>query len=602
MPIRRILPAISLLLVSCAVAPAFATTAVVPDNFPTIQAGIDSWRDTVLVRAGHYDEDLVLLTGATLAVIPSEAGGDTVEAGGLSVMSEDVPYLPDRTYEYDDVRFTACRIDSGIAFPYSHLSEGTVRIDSCTIFNGVYVSNGFAIVFITNNTVLGGGVSIFAEGCLIEGNYVHGPAPYGIKTRNVASFTWIARNTVVATETGIAFGASELRSLRVYDNEVRDCTGSAFVGWQDDGTFERNKVARCGGYAFDCRGDFAQLRHNQAVDCAAGGVRFEGWSFIGDSNVVGRCGGPGFDINMPVASLRGNTSYLNQGAGFVVRSVSEGVLNVTNNIAYGNLGVGLSYLGTEAPILACNDWFANTGGATSGTLPGVTDLAMDPLFCGLDEDNVQLSAGSPLLDASGCGLIGALGQGCVDGSTPVLISLASADVTADGVKLAWFMGGSESGVATVYRSPVGGEWTRIGEVTADGTGYLRYTDPIVATATRVGYRLGMVDAGIEGFYGETWIDLPAGEAPLTFALDPVRPNPSRGGALMVRFSLPTTAPVRLELLDVAGRRVASREVGSLGAGQHAIDLGQGQHLAPGLYLVRLMQGANTRVTRVAVLQ
>jgi hypothetical protein len=182
-------------------------------------------------------------------------------------------------------------------------------------------------------------------------------------------------------------------------------------------------------------------------------------------------------------------------------------------------------------------------------------------------------------------------------TVPVLVSLASADVTADGVKLAWFMSGSESGAATVYRSSVGGEWMRIGEVTADGTGYLRYTDPIDATASRVGYRLGVIDAGVEGFYGETWVELPAHAAVLAFALDPVRPNPSRGGSLMVRFSLPTDAPARLELLDVAGRRIASREVG---IGQHTLDLGAGQHLAPGLHLVRLTQGVNTRTTRVAV--
>jgi hypothetical protein len=93
-----------------------------------------------------------------------------------------------------------------------------------------------------------------------------------------------------------------------------------------------------------------------------------------------------------------------------------------------------------------------------------------------------------------------------------------------------------------------------------------------------------------------------GEASLTFALDPVRPSPSRGGALTVHFTLPTAAPARLELLDVAGRRIASSEVGSLGAGRHALDLSEGRLLAPGLYLVRLTQGANMRVTRAAVLK
>ena len=90
--------------------------------------------------------------------------------------------------------------------------------------------------------------------------------------------------------------------------------------------------------------------------------------------------------------------------------------------------------------------------------------------------------------------------------------------------------------------------------------------------------------------------------PLAFALEPVRPNPSRGGTLMVRFTLASPTAASVELLDVAGRLVAAREVGSLGAGSHALDLGQGGHLAPGRYLVRLRQGASVRVTRVAVLR
>ena len=94
----------------------------------------------------------------------------------------------------------------------------------------------------------------------------------------------------------------------------------------------------------------------------------------------------------------------------------------------------------------------------------------------------------------------------------------------------------------------------------------------------------------------------AQEATIAFGLDPVRPNPTRSGALTVHLTLPTALPAQLELLDVAGRRITTREVGSLGVGQHTLDLGQGLHLAPGLYLVRLTQGVNTRTTRVMVLK
>jgi hypothetical protein len=96
-------------------------------------------------------------------------------------------------------------------------------------------------------------------------------------------------------------------------------------------------------------------------------------------------------------------------------------------------------------------------------------------------------------------------------------------------------------------------------------------------------------------------DVPGGDV-AAFALEGVRPNPSRGERLGVTFSLPGAAPARLELLDVSGRRVAVREVGSLGPGRHVVDLAAGRAPAPGLYLVRLTQGANTRVTRVTVLE
>jgi hypothetical protein len=72
--------------------------------------------------------------------------------------------------------------------------------------------------------------------------------------------------------------------------------------------------------------------------------------------------------------------------------------------------------------------------------------------------------------------------------------------------------------------------------------------------------------------------------------------------MKVSFALPGNAPARLELLDVAGRRVALREVGTLGAGRHEVDLSDGRALDPGLYFLRLTQGRETRTTRVTMLQ
>jgi len=94
-------------------------------------------------------------------------------------------------------------------------------------------------------------------------------------------------------------------------------------------------------------------------------------------------------------------------------------------------------------------------------------------------------------------------------------------------------------------------------------------------------------------------DVPT-EAGLGLSIDPVRPNPIRAGEVTVHFALPDAAPASLDLLDVTGRRLAGREVGSLGAGRHTLDLAEGRRLAPGLYLIRLQQGVSARMTKVVV--
>jgi hypothetical protein len=93
-----------------------------------------------------------------------------------------------------------------------------------------------------------------------------------------------------------------------------------------------------------------------------------------------------------------------------------------------------------------------------------------------------------------------------------------------------------------------------------------------------------------------------GEPPVAFALEGVRPNPTSGRGLYVALALPTGAAARLELLDVSGRRVLARDVGSLGVGRHTVNLVAGRSVAPGLYWVRLTQGANRQTTRVAVIE
>jgi hypothetical protein len=65
---------------------------------------------------------------------------------------------------------------------------------------------------------------------------------------------------------------------------------------------------------------------------------------------------------------------------------------------------------------------------------------------------------------------------------------------------------------------------------------------------------------------------------------------------VVSFALADASPATIEVLDLAGRRVESREVGAFGAGPHELALGEGREWAPGVYLLRLSR-AGTAVTR-----
>ena len=177
-----------------------------------------------------------------------------------------------------------------------------------------------------------------------------------------------------------------------------------------------------------------------------------------------------------------------------------------------------------------------------------------------------------------------------DGVVPALASLVSA-TAADGVaRLEWFLAAGTS--VAVERSEDGASWSVRANVVADGEGRVRFTDADVSPARRYGWRLAITTPSGPVNAGEVWLDTPSGP---TFALRGARPNPA-GAASIVSFSLPAAAPARLEILDVAGRRVWSREVGSLGAGSHAVAT---PDLRPGVYVIRLVQGPRHATARFA---
>ena len=92
--------------------------------------------------------------------------------------------------------------------------------------------------------------------------------------------------------------------------------------------------------------------------------------------------------------------------------------------------------------------------------------------------------------------------------------------------------------------------------------------------------------------------VPAGTPEL--ALWGARPNPAVQN-LNVSFALPNRESAKLELFDVAGRRLNVVDAGSLGAGRHEINLAAGLPLRAGSYIIRLTQNGRTLSARAIVL-
>lgn len=92
--------------------------------------------------------------------------------------------------------------------------------------------------------------------------------------------------------------------------------------------------------------------------------------------------------------------------------------------------------------------------------------------------------------------------------------------------------------------------------------------------------------------GAVTTDAPASGAPRALRLGAVSPNPSRG-ATSFAYELPRAGAVRLEVLDLAGRRVRVLDDGVRAAGSHRAtwdgrDAG-GRVARPGVYMIRLAQ-------------
>ena len=183
-----------------------------------------------------------------------------------------------------------------------------------------------------------------------------------------------------------------------------------------------------------------------------------------------------------------------------------------------------------------------------------------------------------------------------DGTVGALAALVSASAEPGLARLHWFSPDGASFEARLERAEGGGGFVSLGRVHADGVGHVRYEDHDVMAGSTYRYRLAVDEDGTTHYLGEVTLRVPDGSR---LALAGFYPNPA-AGAPMLAYTLATSAPARIEVLDTAGRRVMARELDSA-PGEHVVAF-DGARLGPGVYLLRLTQGSRSVTTRAALVR
>jgi len=93
--------------------------------------------------------------------------------------------------------------------------------------------------------------------------------------------------------------------------------------------------------------------------------------------------------------------------------------------------------------------------------------------------------------------------------------------------------------------------------------------------------------------------------PTTLAFGPPSPNPFRG-TMDMEYSVATSGYARIEVFDVAGRKVRTLLGRYMTSGSHVISWdGTNEakdHVSAGIYFVRLVSGSNVAIQRVVLLR
>jgi hypothetical protein len=195
-----------------------------------------------------------------------------------------------------------------------------------------------------------------------------------------------------------------------------------------------------------------------------------------------------------------------------------------------------------------------------------------------------------------------------DAPTPIEITALTAEPTEEGIRLEWRVGEAGFNGFVCLRAdgtaPVETDYHALNAGDpVSGRGPYVYQDREITPGETYSYLVvGLLPEGGEQVYGPVTATAAARRH---FAFLPPIPNPTRGDALM-RFDLPRSGTITLEIFNLSGRRVRELSSGLLDAGRQTMVWdGRNEHghpAASGLYLVRLRAGTDQATRRLVLLR
>jgi predicted outer membrane repeat protein len=459
----------SLAVLACWCSPSLAAEIHVPGDVPTIQGAINSAQpgDVVVVACGSYVEALQLRSGVTLrsatglpdcVTIEVAAGtvaftadhDQDVDIEGLRITSN-ASLARGLVAEASSVAFRRCELvglhtqSTGNFQPggaAALLQDGsTLEVEECVFedneHNGVGNVGGGAIrcessnLFVRSSTFFrnvaianGGAISAFQSGIEITtvevtgstfrenravfgggGNLGHGGA---ISLNDIDIGVLLVDECVFEGNSSGDIGGAILASRLQMEN-------TRFLGnWASDG----GAVWAFQGIIADCEFWQNAAYIGTALRLAAymnvrGTLFARNHSLEGEAEGTVRCQGGGFENCTFVENQVGGSPTSAE-----IKSSDGGLFILNTIIAF---GIGSIPVEMDSGVLAevsCCDFYGNSGGDWVGDVAGLNGVAgnisLDPLFCGLAAQDYTLQSSSPCapMNSGGCGLIGALGEGC----------------------------------------------------------------------------------------------------------------------------------------------------------------------------------------------